>query len=89
MYSPVTFAVVLGALAAGVRATSSFVQPPAAGPEGNYRDNPIYHPGEKIDMQWTSDLDLMDLLLWQEYPPAGDGNFFYVSLLGKISSVFL
>jgi hypothetical protein len=65
------------------RGDTSFLQPPAAGPFRNYRDNPIYDVGERIDVQWNSDLDFMDLILWQDYPGAGDGMSFFLKLAGK------
>lgn len=64
------------------RCDTSFLQPPAEGPPGNYRDNPSYDVGERIDVQWTSDLDFMDLILWQDYPDAGNGQNFFIKLLG-------
>lgn len=83
MHSLVPLAVVLGAFSKAVGATSSFSQPPAAGPANNYRDNPTYEVGENIDIQWTSDLDNMDLTLWQQYPMASDTDSFYVDLFSK------
>ncbi len=50
------------------QAESSFLQPPAAGPSANYRNNPRYALGERIEIQWMSDLELMHIMLWQEYP---------------------
>jgi hypothetical protein len=68
----------LAALAvAAVQATSTFQLPGGPGPAGNYRDNPVYDVGENIDIQWTSDLDYMDLYMWQDYPTPGDGTAYY------------
>ncbi|KAK5989463.1 hypothetical protein PT974_10984 [Cladobotryum mycophilum] len=74
---------------AGVYSESSFSQPPAAGPNSIYRDNPRYKVGQEIDLQWTSDLEYMDLLLWQQYPSAQQGQVGYTSLLSKSRSTSL
>ncbi|KAF7543279.1 hypothetical protein G7Z17_g10872 [Cylindrodendrum hubeiense] len=81
MYSPALLGLSLAAFIPTVLSTSAFSQPPGPGPAGNYRDNPVYEVGEKIDMQWSSDLETMDLLLWQEYPNAGNGQNYYWRLL--------
>ncbi|EFY87362.1 hypothetical protein J3458_015491 [Metarhizium acridum] len=58
---------------AGVVGKTNFTQPPANGPNANYQDNPVYQPGQKIDVQWKSDLETMDLFVFQQYPAAGKG----------------
>jgi hypothetical protein len=83
MYSLGPLALAFAACLVGVRSTSSFSQPPGSGPAGNYRDNPEYDVGEKIDVQWTSDLERMDLWLWQEYPAAAEGSYYYYKLLSE------
>ena len=82
MYLSTTILAIAGALAATVKADSKFSRPPGAGPPGDYRDNPSYDVGEKLDVQWDSDLERMDLRLWQDYPAAGGGNSFYYRLKG-------
>lgn len=85
MYSLVPLAAIVGSFITGVRSTSQFSLPPASGPVGNYRDNPSYEVGDHLDVQWTSDLDSMDLTLWQEYPMANedDGTFWFKKLQGE------
>lgn len=85
MLSYLVPAAILALSASPVRGDTSFLQPPAAGPFRNYRDNPLYEVGERIDVQWQSDLDFMDLILWQDYPGAGDGMSFFLKLTGKTS----
>ncbi|KAH7125944.1 hypothetical protein EDB81DRAFT_810201 [Dactylonectria macrodidyma] len=62
--------ILLGALVAGVRSEASFVMPPPGGPAYNYQDNPEYKVGKTINVEWTSDLSSMDLVIWQQYPAA-------------------
>ncbi|KAH6985821.1 hypothetical protein BKA56DRAFT_579176 [Ilyonectria sp. MPI-CAGE-AT-0026] len=89
MHSLVLLGLSLAAFIPTVRSESSFSQPPGPGPAGNYRDNPTYEVGEKIDIQWSSDLETMDLLLWQEYPGAGDSSSFFDRLLVDTRSTSL
>lgn len=63
----------LCAFVVGVLGKSRFTQPPANGPDGNYQDNPVYALGKQVDVQWQSDLDTMDLILFEQYPAAGKG----------------
>jgi hypothetical protein len=55
-------------LAIGVRSASSFQQPPGPGPFENFRDNPVYDVGESIEFEWTTDLEEVDLIMWQAFP---------------------
>ena len=64
MYLSTTLAIASALAATTVKADSKFSRPPGAGPSGDYRDNPTYKVGEKLDVQWDSDLDRMAL------PPA-------------------
>lgn len=63
-----------------VRGDSQWVQPPNAGPNLNFRNNPTYEVGESMDVQWDSDIEFMDVILWQDYPGAGDGMNFFIKL---------
>ncbi|OAQ58324.1 hypothetical protein VFPPC_11659 [Pochonia chlamydosporia 170] len=63
----------LCAFVVSVLGKSRFTQPPANGPDGNYQDNPVYALGKQVDVQWQSDLDTMDLILFEQYPAAGKG----------------
>ncbi|KJK87876.1 hypothetical protein H633G_08296 [Metarhizium anisopliae BRIP 53284] len=75
-----TFILFLCALAANAVCKTNFTQPPANGPNANYQDNPVYQQGQKIDVQWKSDLDTMDLFVFQQYPAAGKGVQFLKKL---------
>ncbi|GKT94952.1 hypothetical protein Ct61P_12802 [Colletotrichum tofieldiae] len=50
------------------RSENRFRRPPGPGPTGDYRDNPVYTLGDKIDLQWEMNLESMDLVLWQQQP---------------------
>ncbi|KPM43184.1 hypothetical protein AK830_g3362 [Neonectria ditissima] len=101
MHSLTLFVVGLVAFIAGVRADSSFVTPPNGGPANNYQDNPSYDLGETINVEWTSDLSSIDIVIWQQYPTSpSSSNMVYlidhttatsvkwkVSLKGLLSNV--
>lgn len=72
----------LAALPAIVLGEDRFVQPGGSGPAGNYQDNPTYQLGEKIDVQWESSIEYMDLILWQDYPRANGNSFFFKKVKG-------
>ncbi|KAF7557913.1 hypothetical protein G7Z17_g233 [Cylindrodendrum hubeiense] len=74
MFSPVLFGVCLVAFISGARSESAFVQPSNSGPANNYQDNPTYAVGKTIDVQWTSDLSSMDIVVWQQYPISSDST---------------
>ncbi|OLN96896.1 hypothetical protein CCHL11_02462 [Colletotrichum chlorophyti] len=64
-----TVAVLLGSLLSrSVRSETRFLRPPGPGPLEDYRDNPVFELGEKIDLQWETDLKAVDLLVWQQQP---------------------
>ncbi|OHE90553.1 hypothetical protein CORC01_14151 [Colletotrichum orchidophilum] len=52
------------------RSENRFRRPPGPGPAGDFRDNPVYTLGDNIDLQWETDLKNIDLILWQQQPPA-------------------
>jgi hypothetical protein len=58
------------------------VQPPPSGQTGDFEDNQEYEVGDVIDVQWESDLELMDVWLWQDYPPLDNGLFRYFQVNG-------
>ncbi|KAH6889648.1 hypothetical protein B0T10DRAFT_38069 [Thelonectria olida] len=70
-------------------AETSFSQPPSSGPANNFQDNPTYKVGEKIDLQWSSNLTSMDLVLWQQYPAKSANDFYYDYLLRDSRSTSL
>jgi hypothetical protein len=62
---------------------TKFSQPRSGGLAGFYRNNPHYTVGEKMNIQWTSDLEFIDLVLWLEYPAPTAGEASRETLLGK------
>lgn len=73
----------LAVLVSPARGETKFTQPGPGGQAGFYRNNPPYAIGEKMKIQWTSDLDSMDLVLWIEYPAPADGEASRETLQGK------
>lgn len=47
---------------------SKFVHPPEIGNLFDYSENPTYKVGERVEFQWQSDLEYMDLNIYQGYP---------------------
>jgi hypothetical protein len=47
-----------------------FRKPPRKGPRADYSGNPSYLVGEVIEIEWTSDIDEVDVYLVQELPLA-------------------
>lgn len=43
-----------------------FIVPPAAQAAGDYKGNKVYFVGEAVQLQWTTDLSSLSLLLWQQ-----------------------
>ncbi|KAK1985711.1 hypothetical protein LZ30DRAFT_778833 [Colletotrichum cereale] len=52
--------------ARGTLAENRFRRPPGPGPTGDFRDNPVYALGSQLDLQWETDFESVDLLVWQE-----------------------
>lgn len=64
----------LAILLSPARGETKFSKPGPVGQAGFYRNNPSYTIGEEMKIEWTSDLESMDLVLWIEYPkPEADG----------------
>lgn len=79
-----TLAIFLSVFVANVVGLTNFTQPPASGPDANYQDNPVYQEGQKIDVQWRTNLDTFDLLLFQQYPSPGKGVQYLKKLRRKL-----
>ncbi|KAK1975550.1 hypothetical protein LZ30DRAFT_349890 [Colletotrichum cereale] len=62
------------------RAEDRFFRPPGPGPTGDYRDNPVYAVGDRIELQWETSLQSADLVLWQEQPDGDDARQAYATL---------
>ena len=67
---------------AGVSATGSFIQPPQPGPTGDFSNDPTYKIGSIMSVEWESNLNSMDLRLFQQYP-LPDGVWTYTDLERK------
>ncbi|RSL72039.1 hypothetical protein CEP53_001255 [Fusarium sp. AF-6] len=76
MHSLLPFTVLLSSFAAKVLGDSQFVTPGSAGSD-SWRNNPGFDVGESMNVEWETDLDETNLLLWQDYPPAGGGTQFF------------
>lgn len=77
-------AVVLAGLFAIAVSDTTFLQPPGPGPAGNYRDNSVHTTGKEIQIEWTSTLARMDLIVWQDYPRTPEGTSIIVKLSGRL-----
>ncbi|KZL88186.1 hypothetical protein CI238_12988 [Colletotrichum incanum] len=66
------------------RSENRFRRPPGPGPTGDYRDNPVYTLGDKIDLQWEMSFKSMDLVLWQQQPK-GNTKPAYSRLAGEFA----
>lgn len=64
------------------RSENRFRRPPGPGPAGDFRDNPVYRLGDRIDLQWDTDLDAVDVLVRQKQPN-GVAKPAYAKLAGK------
>lgn len=52
-----------------VTAVGSFIQPPAAGSEGDYQDDPRYQIGSTVTLHWNSESKIAtDVVLIEDYP---------------------
>ncbi|KAK2595656.1 hypothetical protein QQS21_006629 [Conoideocrella luteorostrata] len=91
MHLQFAFAVLIAALSTAVTCQSQFILPPPPGPPGNYQDNPTHKEGQKLEVQWTSNLSYMNLILWQEYPvpPDTTGREYYQTLADRTRSTSL
>ena len=58
----------LAAFFAVVSAQGTFIQPPPPGPTGDFSNDASYKLGLNITIEWESDLQNMDLLVFQQYP---------------------
>ncbi|KAI8667128.1 hypothetical protein LRP88_01119 [Fusarium phalaenopsidis] len=76
MHSILPFAIILSSFAAKVLGDTQFVTPGSAGSD-SWRNNPGFDVGESMNVEWETDLDETNLLLWQDYPPAGGGTQFF------------
>ncbi|KAF4450291.1 Crumbs protein like protein 3 [Fusarium austroafricanum] len=85
MLAILPFTALLGSFAAQVAADSSFKTPGGSG-STNFKNNPKYDVGESMNVEWETDLDKTNLLLWQDYPAAGGGTQFFVGLKENTTS---
>lgn len=69
----------LAILFASVSAQGTFIQPPQPGTTGDFSNDPTYRIGENMTVKWDSNLQSMDLRLFQQYPLA-DGAWQYTNI---------
>ncbi|KAK1977620.1 hypothetical protein LZ30DRAFT_731329 [Colletotrichum cereale] len=67
------------------RCENRFRQPPGSGPASNYRDNPSYRLGSQVDLEWDTDFEAIDLLLWHQAPYNGQISL-YTRIFSNIKS---
>lgn len=77
--------VLLGSFIARAAADTSFITPGGSGSTG-WKNNPSYEVDESMNVEWTTDLEETNLLLWQDYPSAGGGTQFFLQLRGARDS---
>ncbi|KAF5678376.1 Crumbs like 3 [Fusarium heterosporum] len=77
--------VLLGSFVARAAADTSFVTPGGSGSTG-WKNNPSYEVDESMNVEWNTDLDETNLLLWQDYPDAGGGTQFFLQLRENTTS---
>ncbi|KAJ4312189.1 hypothetical protein N0V84_010055 [Fusarium piperis] len=75
MHSLLPFAVLLSSFTAKVLCDTKFTTPGSAGSD-SWRNNPGFDVGESMNVEWETDLEETNLLLWQDYPRAGGGTQF-------------
>ncbi|KAF4972314.1 hypothetical protein FSARC_1093 [Fusarium sarcochroum] len=85
MRSILPLTVLLGSFATQVAADSSFVTPGGSGTTG-WKNNPSYDVDESMNVEWNTDLDETNLLLWQDYPAAGGGTQYFLQLRENTTS---
>ncbi|KAM0430894.1 hypothetical protein ACHAPT_005527 [Fusarium lateritium] len=85
MHSLLPLAILLSSFAARVLGDTKFVTPGAAGSD-SWRNNPGFDVGESMNVEWETDLEETNLLLWQDYPSAGGGTQFFLPLKENTTS---
>ncbi|KAF4502935.1 Crumbs like 3 [Fusarium agapanthi] len=85
MLAILPFTVLLGSFAARVAADTSFITPGGSGSSG-WKNNPTYDVDDSMNVEWNTDLEETNLLLWQDYPSAGGGTQFFVQLKENTTS---
>ncbi|KAF5984956.1 Crumbs protein like protein 3 [Fusarium bulbicola] len=79
MLAVLPFTVLLGSFAARVAADTGFITPGGSGSSG-WKNNPTHDVDDSMNVEWNTDLEETNLLLWQDYPQAGSGTQFFVQL---------
>ncbi|KAF4341285.1 Crumbs like 3 [Fusarium beomiforme] len=85
MLTILPFTVLLASFAAKVAADTNFITPGGSGSSG-WKNNPTYDVDESMNVEWETDLEETNLLLWQDYPPAGGGTQFFLQLKENTTS---
>jgi hypothetical protein len=79
MHALLPLTLLVSSLATRAAAATSFITPGGSGTSG-WKNNPSYDVDESMNVEWETDLDETNLLLWQDYPAAGGGTQFFMSL---------
>lgn len=53
---------------------NTFNRPPSGGIKGDFRDNPTYKEGERVEFLWDTDLAYVDVVIWQRFPLPSSAN---------------
>ena len=88
MHALLPLTVLLSTFATRAAADTSFITPGGSGTSG-WKNNPSYDVDESMNVEWQTDLEMTNLLLWQDYPSAGGGTQFFMGLKGMPSEWLL
>ncbi|VUC29393.1 unnamed protein product [Clonostachys rosea] len=74
MRSTLLLSALLG-LSGSTLSANTFNRPPSGGIKGDFRDNPTYKEGERVEFLWDTDLAYVDVVIWQRFPlPSSSGD---------------
>ncbi|CAH0031770.1 unnamed protein product [Clonostachys rhizophaga] len=68
MMRSVIFLMSLLGLSGTAISANTFNRPPSGGIKGDFRDNPTYKEGERVEFLWDTDLAYVDVVIWQRFP---------------------
>ncbi|KAH7193325.1 uncharacterized protein B0J16DRAFT_75917 [Fusarium flagelliforme] len=85
MHALLPLTVLLSSFATRAAADTSFITPGGSGTSG-WKNNPSYDVDESMNVEWQTDLEMTNLLLWQDYPSAGGGTQFFIGLKENTTS---
>ncbi|KAJ4260448.1 hypothetical protein NW762_007188 [Fusarium torreyae] len=85
MRATLPLTVLLGSFAAKAAADSAFITPGGSGTT-DWKNNPSYDVDESMNVEWETDLDMTNLILWQDYPAAGGGTQYFMQFKENTTS---